>query len=230
MTEKYDYLKQNRDIKMFTGLIEEMGKVISSTRIGGGLRIRIEAKKIMDDLKIDDSVALNGVCQTVVNRTDNTFDVEAVEETLRKTTLGNLKQGEFLNLERAAALGDRMGGHLVQGHVDCVGNILSISPEATGKLVWISYPQKFSRYVVSQGSICIHGISLTVAKTEAGKFMVAVIPHTWNVTLMREMKPGSEVNLEFDIIGKYVENMMQPHTGTSSKNSILDKYKDQPEW
>jgi riboflavin synthase len=214
-------------IKMFTGLIEEVGEVISSTRIGGGLRIKVRAEKIMDDLKIDDSVAMNGVCQTVVSRTNNSFDVEAVEETLRKTTLGKLRQGEKLNLERAAALGDRMGGHLVQGHVDCVGYILSVKPESTGRLVWVSFPDKFSKYVVAQGSICIHGISLTVAKVESSKFMVSIIPHTWNVTVLKDMKPGSEVNLEFDIIGKYVENMVSPHINTKS---ALDQYKDQPEW
>jgi len=215
---------------MFTGLIEEVGEIISSSRIGGGLRIRVRANKIMDDLKIDDSVSLNGVCQTVVSRTNNSFDVEAVEETLRKTTLSKLKQGDKLNLERAAALGDRMGGHLVQGHVDCVGNILSVNPESTGRLVWISFPQRYSKYIVQQGSICIHGISLTVAKAELGKFMISIIPHTWDVTVLKDMKTGSEVNLEFDIIGKYVENMLIPHVNSKSSNSILDQYKDQPEW
>ncbi len=215
---------------MFTGLIEEVGEVVAVSRIGGGRRIKVAAKQIMDDLKIDDSVALNGACQTVVTRRGTTFEVEAVEETLRKTTLGKFKSGEKINLERAAALGDRMGGHLVQGHVDCVGNILTVNNESTGRLLWISYPHKFSTYVVAQGSICIHGISLTIARVDKGKLMVSVIPHTWDVTVLKDMKPGSEVNLEFDIIGKYVENMVKPHIGHNRTNSILDQYKDQPEW
>lgn len=213
---------------MFTGLIEEVGEIVSVSRIGGGRKISVKANEVMDDLKIDDSIALNGVCQTVVSRTDKTFDVEAVEETLRKTTLHDLKPGEKINLERAAALGDRMGGHLVQGHVDCTGHILRINPESTGRLVWIAFPEKFSRYVVPQGSICIHGISLTVAKVEGAKFMVSIIPHTWDVTVLKKMKPGSVVNLEFDIIGKYVEKMVEPHITKESKSSVLDQYMDQP--
>ena len=193
---------------MFTGLIEEIGTIKTIRPIGGGKRITVQANKIMDDLKIDDSVALNGACQTVVSRTGDTFDVEAVEETLRKSTLGKFTPGKKINLERAAKLGDRMGGHLVQGHVDCTGHILSIQPEAAGKLVWISFPGEFNRYIVPVGSICI--VSLTVAKIEGTKFMVSVIPHTWELTMMRELKSGTEVNLEFDMIGKYVERMVEP--------------------
>ncbi len=196
---------------MFTGLIEEIGTVEAIRPIGRGKRITVLANKIMEDLKVDDSVALNGACQTVVDITGNTFDVEAVEETLRKTTLGKFISGKKINLERAAKLGDRMGGHLVQGHVDCVGHILTIIPESAGKLVWISFPSQIRKYIVPVGSICIDGVSLTVAKVEADKFMVAVIPHTWDLTMFKELKNGQEVNLEFDIIGKYVENMVNPH-------------------
>ena len=208
---------------MFTGLIEEIGTVKAIRPIGRGKRITVTADKIMDDLKVDDSVALNGVCQTVVGLTGNTFDVEAVEETLRKTTLGKLINGQKINLERAAKLGDRMGGHLVQGHVDCTGHVLSIIPESTGKLLWISFPTQLRKYIVPVGSICIDGVSLTVAKVDADKFMVAVIPHTWELTMFKDLKTGSEVNLEFDIIGKYVENMTNP---LLNKNEINSKHWD----
>lgn len=216
---------------MFTGLIEEIGIVKSIRQIGGGKRFAIEAKKIFDDLKIDDSVALNGACQTVVKISGNTFEVEAVEETLRKTTLNKFKAGSKINLERAVRLGDRMGGHIVQGHVDCTGNVLSIIPESTGKLVWISYPEKFRRYIVPVGSICINGVSLTVANVENNKFLVSIIPHTWELTILRDLKNGDEVNLEFDIIGKYVENMVNPHNSvTKNSKSILEQYIDQPDY
>jgi riboflavin synthase len=210
---------------MFTGLIEEIGTIKAIRTVGGGRRITVHAKKIMNDLKIDDSVALNGTCQTVVSLTPDSFDVEAVEETIRKTTLGRFATGMKINLERAAKLGDRMGGHLVQGHVDCTGYILSIIPEGAGKLVWISFPGEFRKYIVPIGSICIDGVSLTIAKAEATKFMVSVIPHTWQVTLFNELKSGTQVNLEFDIIGKYVENMMSPNINKDNGNkSDLEKF------
>ncbi|MFH1050015.1 MAG: riboflavin synthase [bacterium] len=207
---------------MFTGIIEEIGIVKAIRPIGRAKRITVQTNKIIDDLKVDDSVALNGVCQTVVGLTSNTFDVEAVEETLRKTTLGKFINGKKINLERAAKLGDRMGGHLVQGHVDCVGHVLTIIPESAGKLLWISFPSQFRKYIVPVGSICIDGVSLTVAKVETDKFMVAVIPHTWDVTMFNELKTGIEVNLEFDIIGKYVENMTNPHLNRSKQSPNIE--------
>ncbi|ROL61320.1 riboflavin synthase [Bacteroidetes/Chlorobi group bacterium ChocPot_Mid] len=201
---------------MFTGLIEEIGEIKAIRPIGNGRRFTIGARKIMNDLKIDDSVALNGVCQTVVKLSEDTFEVEAVEETLRKTTLGKLNISQKINLERAVRLNDRLGGHLVQGHVDCTGYVLSIIPESAGKNLWVSFPTKFRKYVVPVGSICIDGVSLTVAKVEADKLMVAIIPHTWNSTIFKELKNGKEVNLEFDIIGKYIENMTNPHFSQNS--------------
>lgn len=212
---------------MFTGLIEEIGIIKSISPKGGGKRITVQAKNIMDDLKIDDSVALNGVCQTVVSRTTDTFDVEAVEETIRKTTFNQLTPGKNINLERAAKLGDRMGGHLVQGHVDCVGNVLTIHPESAGKLLWISFPELYRKYIVPVGSVCIDGVSLTVAKVESTKLMVSIIPHTWDVTMFKEMKAGTKVNLEFDVIGKYVENMVDPHLNKKlNGNSTLESFFD----
>lgn len=217
---------------MFTGLIEEIGQIKSVRNIGGGKRISVNAKMVMDDVKIDDSIAIDGVCQTVVAYGDDYFEVEAVEETLKKTTLKYINIGKPVNLERAMKLGDRMGGHIVQGHVDCEGKILSIQKQATGILVWISYDAKFDKYVIPVGSISIDGISLTVAQKDHSKLMVSVIPHTWNITTLAMRGIGDSINLEFDVIGKYVENMVAPHANPTQKpkTSMWDKYIDQPDW
>lgn len=210
---------------MFTGLIEDVGTIRSIRSLGGGKKFFIESEVITQDCKIDDSVAVNGACQTVVEVEGNIFAVEAVEETLKKTTLNEFRQGYKVNLERAAKLGDRMGGHLVQGHIDCAGTIAAISKLQTGINVWISYPVEYDKYVVPVGSVAINGISLTIAKKESYKLMVSVIPHTWKVTNLNLSKPGDKINLEFDIIGKYVENMVK-----KSDTSSLNKYLDQPEY
>jgi len=185
---------------MFTGLIEEIGTIKNISPLGSGRRITVEASHIMDDLKIDDSVAINGVCQTVVEHTEKTFLVEAVEETLKKTGFGNLRPGLKVNLERAARLGDHMGGHLVQGHVDCTGNVISVRQQPASHVLWISFPSAYEKYIVPVGSICIDGVSLTAADVKSNKFMVSIIPHTWKMTTLNELKAGSLVNLEFDII------------------------------
>lgn len=214
---------------MFTGLIEEIGTIKDIRQIGGGVRIGVFAKKIMDDLKIDDSISINGACQTVVLKSGDHFEVEAVEETLRKTTLGGFRPGLKVNLERAMLPTTRMGGHLVQGHVECRGKVVSIVPENTGVLVEFSFPQEFDKYVVELGSICIDGISLTIARTTYSRFTVSIIPHTWKVTTFASLKPGDEVNLEFDILGKYIEKLIS--SGSVKKSSSgLDKFIDQPEW
>lgn len=212
---------------MFTGLIEEIGVVKSIVSLGGGKSITIEAIKIMDDIKIDDSVSVDGACQTVVHFDNNTIKVEAIEETLRKTTLGSFRVGEKVNLERAAKLGDRMGGHLVQGHVDCKGTVKSIDEKATEVQIWIEFPIEFDKYIIPVGSIAVNGVSLTVAKVSRNQFMLTIIPHTWKVTNLFMLKPGSHVNLEFDLIGKYVEKMIFPQKKSSNS---LEKYIDQPDY
>jgi len=214
---------------MFTGLIEEIGIVAAVKPLGTGRRLTIKADIVMNDLKIDDSISINGVCQTVVARTLNSFEVEAVEETIRKTKFGKLTTGQKVNLERAARLGDRMGGHLVQGHVDCTGNIKSIEKERTGILVCVSFPELFQKYIVNTGSVCMDGISLTVAKVESDSFLVSIIPHTWNYTTLQFLTQNSDVNLEFDIIGKYVENILRPNVVKKNKSG-LERYIDQPDY
>lgn len=213
---------------MFTGLIEEIGIIKQIKNLGGGKRISVEAYKILDDLKIDDSVSINGVCQTVVHISSNTFEVEAVEETLRKTTFKTLRTGKKVNLERAAMVGARLGGHIVQGHTDITGYVKSIEKQLTGILLWVEFPVNYRKYVVEHGSICIDGVSLTIARLSGSMLMVSVIPHTWKNTTLAELSNGSEVNLEFDIIGKYIENFT--NYGKSNSNSSLDKYIDQPDY
>lgn len=193
---------------MFTGLVEETGVIRTVRPQGGGRRLTIAAQCVMDDLKIDDSVSVNGCCQTVVSRTETTFDVEAIEETLAKTTLGEFVVGKHVNLERAMQLGGRLGGHLVQGHVDCRGTVDSIEELGTSHNVWVAFPEEFARYVIPVGSICIDGISLTVARKDNNRLMVSIIPHTWKETTVGELRPGANVNLEFDLVGKYIESIM----------------------
>jgi riboflavin synthase len=191
---------------VFTGLVEETGIVRERTDMGDGIRFRIGAAIIMDDLGIDDSVSVNGCCLTVVERGDDWFDVTAVAETLRKTTIGTLDAGSVVNLERAVRLQDRLGGHLVQGHVDAVGTILDISINDQGWEIWIGFPAPYRKWIIPVGSICINGISLTVADLHDDRLKIAIIPHTLSVTTMGNAKVGDNVNLEFDMVAKYVEN------------------------
>lgn len=212
---------------MFTGLIEEIGSIKKVKSIGGGIRIQVSANTIMGDLQIDDSVSINGTCQTVVSLTDNSFEAEAVEETLLKTTLGKLKTGDSVNLERAALPSSRLGGHFVQGHVDCIGELAKIDKLQTAVNLWFSFPKEFSELIVPTGSICINGVSLTSARVENNQFMLAIIPHTYKSTNLKDLKVGSKVNLEFDIIGKYVVKILNA-SNSNKKTSPLDKYLTQP--
>jgi riboflavin synthase len=193
---------------MFTGLIEEQGTVRSLRPQGRGFRISVQAALVLEGLKIDDSVSINGACQTVVRCDGTSFDVEAVEETIMKTTLGAFKPSKRVNLERAMQLGGRLGGHLVQGHVDTRGRVVGIEEQKTSWLLTVEIPPEFLRYIVPIGSICIDGVSLTAARVEGTRVTAAIIPHTWSATTLNELSSGSAVNLEFDIIGKYVERIM----------------------
>jgi riboflavin synthase len=203
---------------MFTGLIEEIGEIDNISSIGGGYKISVKSNYIINELAIDDSVSINGACQTVVQVKNNLFEVEAVEETLRKTTLGGFRNGKKVNLERALTLNKRLGGHIVLGHVDCVGTVQSIQPERTGILIKIKYPKEFSKYVISSGSICMDGVSLTTARTDKDWFLVSIIPHTWNKTTLNLLKTGDKVNLEFDVLGKYIEKLINNRQISSSGN------------
>ena len=208
---------------MFTGLIEEIGTIRAMRRQGNGFRISVEARFVVQDVKIDDSVSINGACQTVVRCDAHSFDVEAVEETILKTTFSSFKPGSRVNLERAMKLGGRLGGHLVQGHVDTRGRVVAIEEQQTSWLLSLEVPHEYARYVVPVGSICIDGVSLTAARVEDNRVTVAIIPHTWKHTTLSELTVGGAVNLEFDIIGKYIERMMKygvsPTTGEQAQSA-----------
>ena len=192
---------------MFTGIIETLGKVAELRHEQGNLHITVESA-ISHELKIDQSVAHNGVCLTVVALADGKHTVTAIEETLNKTSLGNLKTGDLVNLERCMQMNARLDGHIVQGHVDqtakCIGfNELDGSWEYT-----FAYDPSIGNVTVEKGSICVNGISLTVVNSQANSFSVAIIPYTFEHTNLQQVRVGSVVNLEFDIIGKYVARLM----------------------
>ncbi|RJP65095.1 MAG: riboflavin synthase [Ignavibacteriales bacterium] len=193
---------------MFTGLIEEVGSVKSVNTFGGGIKLTIEAKNILNDIKTGDSININGACQTVVSFDEKSFTVETVEETLKKTNLGFLISGSKVNLESSLTLNKKLGGHFVLGHVDSTGKITSVEKLSSSILVSISYPVKFSNYIINVGAITVNGVSLTIARFNKNAFTVSIIPHTWQETNLQFLKVGDEVNLEFDILGKYVAKIL----------------------
>ncbi len=196
---------------MFTGLVEEMGTVRERVPSTAGARMVIGCDVVRDGLAIGDSVSVNGACLTVVQMTDDTFAVDCVEETLRRTSVGDREAGDTVNLERAMRLGDRLGGHMVQGHVDGTGTVRGITPEGSGVLMSIACPHEVLRYVVEKGSITVDGVSLTVASREPDGFTIALIPHTMQATTLGANALGRRVNLEADVVAKYVEAFVRPH-------------------
>ncbi len=194
---------------MFTGLVEETGKLEDKIKTGEGLQFHFSAKKVMDDLDIGSSISVNGVCLTVVKKDSEHFSVDAIEETLKKTNLSSLKIGDRVNLERPLKADARLGGHFVLGHVDTTGKIIDIKELSNSHFVTISYPKEFKNYLIFVGSISIDGVSMTVAQLNDETFSVGIIPHTWHETIFSSKKKGDYVNLEFDVLGKYVEKIMQ---------------------
>ena len=189
---------------MFTGIVQETGKITSIKSLnGGGLETTI-ACSFAESCHIDESIAINGACHTVTRFNDESFTVQSVEETLRKTTMGDLKENDEVNLERSLTLQTGIEGHLVQGHVDTVAEISSMDKEETGWLIGVRFPEEFGNMIVGRGSITMEGISLTIAREEGNEFIVAIIPYTWEHTNLKHKKVGDKVNLEFDVIGKYV--------------------------
>jgi riboflavin synthase len=196
-------------MNMFTGLVEETGTVQKTLRKSGVLELEISARKVLDDLNIDDSININGVCQTIVRRSASTFTVQAVQETLRKTTLGSLKKGNRVNLERALLSSSRLGGHFVQGHIDGTGVVKSVSKQKGNWQLKIEIPTSFKKYIIPAGSICIDGVSLTVASIMNTSITIAIIPHTLELTTLRDLRPGETVNIELDMIGKYIVRLQE---------------------
>ena len=213
---------------MFSGIIETVGEIQSLRKDADGARITIEAPGVLDGVRLGDSIALNGVCVTVVDFDERKFEADLSIETLRRTNLGELDVGGRCNLERAMALGERLGGHLVSGHVDGVGKIRSRKSE--GDSIWLTFeaPVEVMRYVVYKGSIAVDGISLTVAACDSKTFSVSIIPHTSEQTTLTEKKDGAAVNLEADLIGKYVEKLLAPHAESRSHDGVtMEKLREQ---
>lgn len=195
---------------MFTGIIEEIGTVKRVQRSGSSSFIEIQAKKVLEDVHLGDSIAVNGVCLTVTHFDGSVFRADVMNETLSRSSLGSLTTGSQVNLERAMAANGRFGGHIVSGHIDGTGSITDIKNDGIAVWYTVSTAPELLRYIVEKGSIAIDGISLTVAKVTDTSFSVSIIPHTAAQTILGTKKAGDTVNLENDIIGKYVEKLMKP--------------------
>ncbi|WP_273889132.1 riboflavin synthase [Rubrobacter naiadicus] len=204
---------------MFTGLVEEKGRVVALSR-GGLARLVVEAGRLAGGVEVGDSVAVNGVCLTVAERSGKELLFGVMPETLRRTALGDLSEGRAVNLERALEAGGRLGGHIVQGHVDGVGEVVSIRPEGEAEIWEFSAPGSVLRYVVEKGSICVDGISLTVVSVGGESFSVSILPQTKAATDLSEIGVGTKVNLEADVMGKYVERLLAPYLEKGFERSI----------
>ena len=207
---------------MFTGIVEEMGTLRGIRKGTHSTVLQIQAAKVLEDVKLGDSIAVNGVCLTVVGFDSRSFSADVMHETLNRTALSTLKPGSSVNLERAMPANGRFGGHIVAGHVDGTGTITNIQKDDNAVWYTIAASPSVLRYVVEKGSITIDGISLTVAKTDKTSFSVSIIPHTAQVTILGKRKTGDLVNLETDIIGKYVEKLLHP-ADTPARESGLTR-------
>jgi riboflavin synthase len=203
---------------LFTGLVEGTGRVVSVEE-SGMARIATSAGRLAEDTKTGDSVSVNGVCLTVNEVDGDVLVFYAMPETLRRTALGRLKEGSLVNLERAMTPETRFGGHIVQGHVDGVGEVLSVRPEGWAEIWEFSAPETVLRYAVEKGSVCVDGISLTLVSVKEFSFTVSILPQTKERTNLRSLSPGDQVNLEADVIGKYVERLLGPRLAKSLQTS-----------
>jgi riboflavin synthase len=203
---------------MFTGIIEEVGRVTSISNENDNRRLTVSASRLVKELKTGDSVAVSGVCLTAVEITHSSFGADLAEETWNRTSFSRMKPGALVNLELPMRADGRFGGHIVQGHVDGTGKFLALDeiPGADNYWLHIEIPPELARYVIFKGSLSIEGISLTVAKIEGTRVTVAIIPHTTEMTNLKSLKPGDPVNLEVDMIAKYVEKMMRGDSNNSS--------------
>jgi riboflavin synthase len=193
---------------VFTGIVRERGRVVSTEATEGGARLVVEAPATASSSAVGDSVSIDGCCLTVVALAGGTLAFDAVPETLARTALGRLEPGAHVNVEPALRAGEPLGGHYVQGHVDGVGRVRSVEPEGDGRRVSIAAGPELLRYCVEKGSIAVAGVSLTIAAVEDGAFAVALIPHTLSATTLGDLEPGDEVNLETDVLAKYVERLV----------------------
>lgn len=209
---------------MFTGIVEEIGRVDTVVIGRKSARIKIHAEKVLEDVKLGDSISTNGVCLTVTEFNDSSFTVDVMAETMRRSNLGNLQKGNKVNLERALKVGDKLGGHIVSGHIDGVGIINELKREDNAIWASIGASSEILKYVVLKGSIAIDGVSLTVAYVDDNEFKVSVIPHTQEETTLTHKKVGDKVNLECDMIGKYIEKLLVSREISSCKSGIDEKF------
>lgn len=208
---------------MFTGIIEEIGEILEIKKNSKSAILTVGAQKVLEGTVLGDSIALNGVCLTVTAIRKDNYDVDVMPETMRQSNLGQLKCGAKVNLERALALGSRLGGHLVSGHIDGTGTIHSLITEDNAVWVTVVTAPSILKYIIARGSVAIDGISLTVADVNEWEFKIAIIPHTSGNTCLLEKKPGDTINLECDVIGKYVEKMLLPDSVSNSGKSTITK-------
>ncbi len=208
---------------MFTGIIEELGKISSLDKHASGAKIKISAHIVTKNTNEGDSIAVNGVCLTALDVKKDSFTADVSQETLDKSTLGKLKTGGKVNLERAVTPTTRLGGHIVQGHVDSRGKFVSAAQNGEFWTVRVSFPKEIGQYLVYKGSVSVEGISLTIAALGADYFEIAVIPKTWELTNLSSLKTGDEVNLEADVIAKYVERIMLYGKAESGENITIEK-------
>ncbi|WP_432141870.1 riboflavin synthase [Streptomyces sp. bgisy084] len=211
---------------MFTGIVEELGAVVAVENLGDASRFRLRGPVVTEDAKHGDSIAVNGVCLTVVDTADGEFTADVMAETLNRSSLGALAAGSRVNLERPMALGGRLGGHLVQGHVDGTGTILERTPGEHWEIVKIALPAALSRYVVEKGSITVDGVSLTVVDAADDYFTISLIPTTLALTTLGLKKTGDPVNLEVDVLAKYVERLLGRGAGTGADLRDLEEIKE----
>lgn len=208
---------------MFTGIVEEMGTIAGIQRGAKSAVLTIQANKVFEDIHIGDSIALNGVCLTVTSFSGDTYTADVMNETLQRSSLGSLAIGSRVNLERAMAANGRFGGHIVSGHIDGTGTIKKVEKDDNAIWYTIAAPENLMKYIVEKGSIAIDGISLTVAKRSDVDFAISMIPHTAKETVLSQKKPGDIVNLENDIVGKYIEQLMHYEDKKEEKPSTLTR-------
>ncbi|UCC74465.1 MAG: riboflavin synthase [Gemmatimonadota bacterium] len=212
---------------MFSGIVEEVGVVVSATEVGGGRELVIGAVAVLEDLKPSDSINVDGVCQTVVELGRRSFEVQTIATTLSRTTLGEYRRGRKVNLERPIAAGERFGGHFVQGHVDGVGSVTSVQRQGDMWLVRFTLPDTVEPFTILHGSIAVDGVSLTINALPApGTAEVALIPYTYEHTNLSRLTPGDRVNLEADMIGKYVARTLGQSGGKDAAGDLLRRLED----
>lgn len=211
---------------MFTGLVKEIGRVRRISKNAEGAVLEIQCQKLLSDISVDDSVAINGVCQTAIAVGMQSFTVQAVHTTLQKTTLGSLKMGDEVNLELALRLSDRLGGHLVQGHVNAVAPITAIKAQGDNYLVSLHLPTNQLAYVIKEGSITLDGISLTIAELEQQSVTVSIIPHTFHSTILKNKKVGDFINIEVDVLAKYIERLLKfsPNDSGTASSQMTEEW------